>query len=132
MKSPLFDIGPNDKAGEILTIRFLFSKAAGSDESVIELIQECITERITFGLKCDRSAIVYDPSKLRAYWVSSHIEDYFTYPDMTRFIQGVSMQYLSHKTLIVGDDLLKLLPQKFQSRALPPPLKRKRKRGRGV
>lgn len=89
-------------------IRVHLSAVAGSDEKVIERIEQFLKDNSPFGLKCQRSTVIFIPHQFKAYWIWSDGETgpEFNYGNTTDFITGLKMQYLSHKELVTPDELL--------------------------
>jgi hypothetical protein len=91
-----------------MNIRVFLSEVAGSDEKVIEAIERCWKDRQPFGLKCQRSSVVFIPHLYKAYWLWSDgsCGPVFESTNWKDFMNCVKMQYLSHKTLITTDELV--------------------------
>jgi len=91
-----------------VNIRVILSDVAGSTEATIEEIERCVVKKQPFGLKCQRSSIVFIPHTFKAYWVWSGGEPgpIFETKSLQEFVDCIKMQYLSHKELINTDELL--------------------------
>lgn len=86
------------------------SEDAGSDPKVIAKIQEAIEKRLPFGLKCQRSSVVFIPHKLKAYWIWGDGDHgpVFNYENHQDFLNSVKFQYLGHKEWISTKELVAL------------------------
>lgn len=93
-----------------IPINIHYTDAAGSDPATMEKIAKALADNLPFGLKCNRSRIIFIPHKLKAYWIWSDGESgpTFTYADKSDLINGVKMQYLSHKDFITTAELAAL------------------------
>lgn len=74
---------------------------------VMAKIEAALKGNLPFGLKCQRSRVVFIPNKYKAYWIWSDDEHgpVFEYKDKMDLIAGVKMQYLSHKEFIPTTEL---------------------------
>lgn len=97
-----------------------YSTAAGSDPATIQKIGDALSKNMPFGLKCERSRIVFIPHKLKAYWIWSDDEHgpVFQYTDRHDLINGIKVQYLSHKEFIPTAELAALAKIILYSKAL--------------
>jgi hypothetical protein len=93
-----------------MNIRVFLSQVAGSNEKDIEYIERAIAKNQPFGLGCQRSKIVFLPATFKAYWLWSDNSPgpTFVSTGVKEFVDTVKMQYLTHKTLITTEELLKL------------------------
>lgn len=91
-----------------MNIRVILSSVAGSDEKTIEAIERAIKDRQPFGLKCQRSTVVFIPHEYRVYWLWSNGEPgpVLVKNSLKEFIDQIKIHYLSHKELISTDELL--------------------------
>jgi len=106
-----------------MNIRVHLSSVAGSDEKTIEAIEQAIKDRQPFGLKCQRSTIVFITHQYKVYWIWSDGEPgpVVVLDNLKGFIDHVRIQYLSHKDLVSTDELLgiaKLLQYEQQQKRL--------------
>ena len=91
-----------------MNIRVYLSKVSGSSEADIEHIERAVVKNQPFGLGCERSAIIFIPATFKAYWLWSDATPgpVFQSIGIKEFVDTIKMQYLSHKRLIKGDELL--------------------------
>jgi len=110
----------NDRADQNIRVNVFYSEAAGSDPEVMAKIGEALQKNLPFGLKCQRSRIVFIPHKLKAYWLWSDNEHgpIFQYKDREDLISGVKMQYLSHKEFMSTRELELMAKIIFYERAI--------------
>lgn len=106
-----------------MNIRVHLSAVVGSDEKVIEIIEKCVKYNNPFGLKCQRSSVVFIPKQFTAYWIWSDGEKgpVFRTNNLAEFVDCIKMQYVSHRQLIGTDELLgiaKLLQYEQQQKRL--------------
>lgn len=87
-----------------------YSETAGSDPFIIGKIAEALDKKLPFGLKCQRSNIIFIPDKLKAYWLWNDGEQgpVFHYNDDADLVTGVKLQYMSHKDLVTTEELTAL------------------------
>lgn len=87
-----------------------YTEAAGSDPVTMEKIAKALSDNMPFGLKCNRSRVIFIPHKLKAYWIWSDGDSgpTFIYTDKADLISGVKMQYISHKEFITTGELAAL------------------------
>lgn len=80
-------------------INIHFTKEGGSNMVVIRKIIEALAYKLPFGLKCQRSQVIFIPTKLKAYWMwgDGTSGPVFTYKSDEDLINGVGMQYMVHK-----------------------------------
>lgn len=100
----------NDAADAKIPINVHYTEAAGSDPVTMEKIAKALADNLPFGLKCLRSSIIFIPHKLKAYWVwgSGEGGPVFNYTDKNDLINGVKIQYLSHKEFVTTAELAAL------------------------
>jgi len=103
-----------------ITVNFFYSEMAGSDPDVMAKIADCLEKNLPFGLKCQRSRVIFIPHVYKAYWIWSDGDGgpVFTYKDKRDLISGVKMQYLSHKEFIGTAELVILAKIIFYEHAL--------------
>lgn len=90
---------------------YLSHTRGGSDEKVIEYIEKAITESEPFGLSCQRSKVIFFPDTFTGYWVWSDMSPgpVFKAIGIGEFIDTVRMQYMSHKDLLILEDVLYII-----------------------
>lgn len=110
----------NDAFEAKIQVNVHYSEAAGSDPIVIEQIAKALSDKLPFGLKCQRSRVVFIPHKLKAYWIWSDDEHgpVFHYNDASDLINGVKLQYLTHKEFITTAELAALAKIILYSKAI--------------
>lgn len=98
----------NDAADSKIRINVFYDTDAGSDPVTIAAIAETFDKNLPFGLKCQRSRVIFIPSILKAYWFWSDETNgpVFTYSDRQDMVNGMKMQYLSHKELITTEQVI--------------------------
>jgi hypothetical protein len=103
-------LGENETAEGKIPVKVFLSQKAGSDPLVIAQIERCLEEQLPFGLKCDKSMIVYIPAKLGCYWIghSAKSQQAIVFETFSRLVDSVKMQYLSHKEFISTQQLTKV------------------------
>lgn len=91
-----------------MNIRVILSSVAGSDEKTIEAIDQAIKDRQPFGLKCQRSTVVFIPHEYKVYWLWSDGEagPMLVKNNLKEFIDQIKIHYLAHTQLISTDELL--------------------------
>ena len=57
----------DDRSFFVMNIRVFLSEVPGSTEAVIEAIEQCLKDKQPFGLKCQRSSVVFIPHLFKAY-----------------------------------------------------------------
>lgn len=95
-----------DNSGRI-DISVHYSTAAGSDPEVMEEIRKRLSEHVPFALKSENSLVVFVPSALSAYRYGAQ-KSFFRYPNEKAFVDGIKLQYLTHKELLSTELLLEI------------------------
>lgn len=110
----------NDKANANIQVNVFLSESAGSDPLVIAKISHALEKNLPFGLRCQRSSVIFIPHKFKAYWVWSDDTHgpVFTYTCKDDLVRGVKMQYLSHKEFITTAECAAKAKIIFYERAL--------------
>jgi hypothetical protein len=110
----------NDRLIDKVEINVFYSEAAGSDPKIMALIAYALQNNLPFGLRCQRSNVIFIPHKFKAYWRWSDGEHgpTFTYTCKDDLIKGVKMQYLTHKEFITTAELTALAKVIYYERAL--------------
>ena len=93
-----------------MNIRVHLSAVAGSSEKDIEYIERCIAKNKPFGLKCQRSMVVFIPQTFKAFWLwnDGSPGPVFQSLGIKEFVDTVKIQYLSHKEVATTPELLEL------------------------
>lgn len=96
------------------------TEAEGSDPVIIGKIAEAMEKNLPFGLKCQRSSVIFIPGKLKAYWVWGDGEagPVFNYDTRLDFDNSVKFQYLGHKEFITTSELAAMAKIIFYQHAL--------------
>ena len=91
-----------------INIRLTLSSVTGSDEKIIEQIEQAIKDRNPFGLAGPVAKVVFLPSRLKAFNCPTNGSEWteLLYNDMDDFITGVKLAYIGHKEWISTDELL--------------------------
>lgn len=92
-----------------INIRVHLSAVTGSDESVIQAIEQYLKDSHPFGLRNEVASVVFIPKQFIAYCIPKNNPQFSTkldYGNQTDFISGIKHAYIGHKTLITGDELL--------------------------
>jgi len=99
---------------------FHYSEKAGSDPVVMAKIEEAWKKNLPFGLKCQRSRIVFIPHQLKAHWLWSDDSrgPTFQYKDRADMLTGIQFQYLGHKEFITTAELAALAKIILYTKAL--------------
>lgn len=110
----------NDRLIDKVDINVFYSESAGSDQKIIAKIAYALENNLPFGLRCQRSNVIFIPHKFKAYWRWSDGEHgpTFTYTCKDDLIKGVKMQYLTHKEFITTAELTALAKVIYYERAL--------------
>lgn len=89
------------------TWEFHFSNTHGSDAETLAKIETAWKANLPFGLKCERSSVVFIPHKLKAYWIWSDDTHgpIFLYKDKADMLISIKFQYLGHKEFITTKEL---------------------------
>jgi hypothetical protein len=92
-----------------VTINVHYSASHGSDAAVMEEISDHLANGVPFALQSGKSSlVVFIPSKLTAYWFGSSEPNQFIYANQQAFIDGVKLQYLTHKEFLNSEALLEI------------------------
>ncbi len=99
---------------------FHYTEQAGSDPVVMQMITEAWEKSLPFGLKCQRSRIVFIPHKLKAHWIWSDDSrgPSFHYKDRQDMLTGIRFQYIGHKEFITTAELAALAKIILYTKAL--------------
>lgn len=89
---------------------FNYTEMAGSDPIIMGKIDEAWKKNLPFGLKCQRSRIVFIPHKLKAHWIWSDDSrgPTFEYKSREEMLTSIRFQYLGHKEFIPTAELAAL------------------------
>lgn len=93
-----------------LNIRLRLSRVTGSDEKIIEQIEQSMKYKAPFGLHNHVNSVVFLPARLKAFSIPKNGSDWteLLYQDEDDFINGIKMCYLGHKDWIDQNKLLGL------------------------